>query len=203
MILPRLMVITDRNLMEPDFESALQAAIRGGARLIQWREKDLPSEGVLPLARAAREICERNGAKLLVNFDFELAQKIYACGVHLPESQSVENARLQLQREYLVGQSVHSIEAAKTAENAGADYLVFGSVFQTDSHKGSTPSGLESLRKVASEVSIPVFAIGGISVSNARSCLDAGAHGVAMIRAIWSAPNVEFATRELLERIKS
>lgn len=193
------MLITDRHFMLPDFDTAIKAAIAGGARLFQLREKQLPEAGVLQLALKAQKICEDFHAHLLINYSIHATQEAKAFGAHVPESRDVKTARNSLGPEYSVGQSVHSMEAAKKAEAAGADYLVFGSVFQTDSHAGSTPAGMEELGEITRGVSIPVFAVGGISAQNARACLDAGAHGVAVIRAVWSTPNIGQAVSDLLK----
>lgn len=198
MALSRLMLVTQSSIMQPHFCSALEAALTGGARLIQLREKELSCAQTLRLAQAAKALCDSFHARLVINGDGETAQAI-GTGIHLRESQSATKARDALGSGYSIGQSVHSLEAAWRAQNEGCDYLVFGSVFPTASHPGSTPGGLEALRNVTREISIPVFAIGGITPENARQCLDCGAHGVGVIRAIWSAPDITEATRRLLE----
>ena len=203
MTLARLMVITDRNLMRPSFSQALTSAVLGGARLLQLREKNLSPSGVLRLAQTAQEICAHSQARLLINSDFEIARKVGAFGTHLRESQSIYGVRKILEPEYSVGQSVHCLEAAFRAEKAGADYLVFGSIFPTQSHPESTPLGLEALREFTSRVSIPVYAVGGITVENARQCLEAGAYGVAAVRAVWDAPDVEIAVRQFTEALNA
>jgi thiamine-phosphate pyrophosphorylase len=196
--LPRLMLVTERRIMQPDFSAALEAALRGGARLVQLREKDLAPDEVLPFAREAAALCNRHGAQLVINHETEIASQIDA-GLHLPESAVLrfDAARQTLGSGVLVGASAHSLEAAQQAESSGADYLVFGSVFETASHPGSTPAGLAALRVVVASVAVPVFAIGGITQQNARACRAAGAHGVAVIRAAWSTSDVETTVRRL------
>ncbi|HEY0072906.1 MAG TPA: thiamine phosphate synthase [Abditibacteriaceae bacterium] len=188
--LPRLMLVTQRTRMKPDFETALEAALRGGAQLIQLREKDLPPDELLALAQGAKELCEKYGATLIINGAPEVAQTL-GIGLHLPENTLFpENVDLW-------GASVHSLESAQRAAGQGTEYLVFGSVFPTQSHPDSVPAGLETLGKVCAAVQIPVFAIGGITCGNARLCLDAGAHGIAVISAVWDAADVEIAVRAL------
>jgi thiamine-phosphate pyrophosphorylase len=187
--LPKLMIVTQHNLMRPVFLDALSQAVAGGARLVQLREKAMARDEISDLAREAKAICDAHGAQLFVNGDLEIARAI-ATGVHLPEAQSVAQARRALGWEYSVGQSAHSLSAALRAQDEGADYIIFGSVFATASHAGSTPQGIAALREIAREISIPVFAIGGISCENCRQCLENGAHGVAVMRAIWQAENV-------------
>lgn len=200
--LPRLMLVTQSSLMQPDFSVALEAALEKGARLIQLREKDETPSKVLSLAREARRICDRFGAHLLINGDPELAQKVRADGIHLRETQSVTQIREALGEKYLLGQSVHSLESAQAAESSGANYLVFGSVFATQTHPGSAPAGLEALRQITGSVSIPVYAIGGITPENAGECFTgAKAHGIAVIRAVWQARETGEAVSRFHEKL--
>lgn len=183
--------------MQPDWKAALEAALTGGARLIQLREKDISAEELLSLATTAKEFCHRYNANLVINSEIEIARAL-GVGVHLREAQSVSQARAMLGQDYLVGQSVHSLETARRAEQEGCDYLVFGSVFPTLTHPEGTPAGLKALAQLTDEISIPVLAIGGITPQNIGQCLEHGAYGVAVIRAVWSVPDVEMATRNFL-----
>lgn len=202
MTLSRLMLVTDHRLMQPSFDAGLEAARRGGARLIQLREKELAAREVLQLALRAQRLCERSGAKLLINSRADIARAAHADGVHLPENDlPPDMARRTLGAHALCGVSVHSAEAARRAVAEGADYLVFGPVFPTASHPDTPPIGLDALREIAAGASKPVFAIGGVDAANARLCLEAGAHGVAVISAVWRAPDVEAAVRSLLDSL--
>lgn len=186
--------------MQPHFDLALKSALAGGARLVQVREKDLSYAELFKLAREAKNAMEQSGAELIVNESFRVAQKIGA-GLHLPERELevLAASRRALGESALISASVHSIQAAQRAEDGGANYLIFGSVFKTASHPESPAAGVDALQQVCRAVEIPVFAVGGITLHNARECLDAGAHGVAVISAIWSTPDVGQAVRELLE----
>lgn len=196
------MVITDSALMQTSFEGALRQALEGGARLIQLREKQMAPQEVLALAQQAKQLCDEHGAKLLINSHIE-TDMVAGSGLHLPEFRSVARARETFGAQTLIGQSVHSQEAAKQAEREGADYLLFGSIFPTASHPDSTPASIEALHEISSQISIPVFAVGGITAQNAKVCLEAGAHGVAVIRAVWSAPDVAEAVHELVKVLHS
>jgi len=204
MPLSRLLLLTDRSLMRPTFDVALLSALRGGARLVHLREKDLSAREVLALVFKAQKLVEVYGAKLLVNARADIARAAHLDGVHLPENDlSPRDARSTLGQHALCGVSTHSLETAQRAAAEGADYIVFGPVFPTPSHPESKGCGLEVMSEVAASVSIPVFAIGGIDAVNADSCRKAGAHGVAVIRAIWERENVEEAVRELVQVLEA
>lgn len=204
MSLARLLLITDRTLMQPTFEVALLSALRGGARLVHLREKDIAPREVLSLVYKAQRLAEVYGAKLLVNARADIARAAHLEGVHLPENDlSPRDARSTLGQHALCGVSTHSLETAQRAAQEGADYIVFGPIFPTRSHPESQGCGLEMLSAVANEVKIPVFAIGGIDANNARDCRHAGAHGVAVIRAVWQSDHVEAAVRQLVEVVEA
>jgi thiamine-phosphate pyrophosphorylase len=189
--LPRLMLVTQRARIKPDFESALEAALRGGARLVQLREKELPHDELLSLARRTKTLCQKYSATLIINGAPEVARALNA-GLHMPEGAPLPG------RCALYGISVHTLDSACHAAARGADYLVFGSVFETQSHPGAVPMGLDMLREACAAVNVPVFAIGGVTAQNAKTCIEAGAHGIAVIGAAWDAEDVEAAVRELI-----
>ena len=197
--LPRLMLISARAEMQPSFEGALENALRGGALLIQLRERDLPLDEFNALALRAAHLCRHFGARLLINGEPEIARAVAEtgcdCGIHRKTRDAC------LPNELAGGASVHSVEEARCAQDSGAQYLVFGSVFATESHSGAIPAGLKSLRAVCESVTLPVFAVGGINKTRVKVCLENGAHGVAVIRAIWRKPDVEEATRELMRSL--
>jgi thiamine-phosphate diphosphorylase len=206
-MLSRLLLVTDRYRMKPNFESALTAALRGGARLVQIREKDLSGDELLPLAERAQQLCTRFGAHLLINGHPEVAQAVGASGVHWSSSVLDSDAHqtpiyTPLTDRFLQGVSVHSPGQAKAALRGVFDYLIFGSIFATQSHPGELPAGIERLRETIAATygvrQLPVFAIGGITSENADQCLGAGADGIAVIGAAWDNDDVEGAVRGLL-----
>lgn len=200
MMLPRLLLITDSARMRPTFADALTAALRGGARLIQLREKNCTPDEILRLATDAQRLCATFGAQLLINSHADIAHTVGAAGVHWPEHKlTATESRAVLDPLNLQGFSVHSIPATQRAEAAGATYLTFGPVFPTATHPDMPPAGLNALREVIKAVKVPVFAIGGIDAISAKSCLGVGAHGIAVISAVWQALDVEAATRQLVE----
>ncbi len=154
-------------------------ALQLGATLLQLRD---PSATARAVEREAGLLVETAGAPLLVSARVDLALAAGAAGVHLPEHDlPVADARRLMGRDRLVGRSVHSVHGAVDAEAAGADYVIFGSVFPSASHPGRPVAGLEALRRVTAAVRIPVLAIGGVDGARAALCHAAGAAGFAAI----------------------
>jgi thiamine-phosphate pyrophosphorylase len=198
MTLPKLLILTAADRMRPDFDSALLSACLGGGKWFCVREKAGSPREVLQLFARAKRIAEKFGAQTFLNGRADMARAAHADGLHLPEGElPVSAVRLTLGFHTPCGVSVHSVEGAMAAAGEGADYLIFGSVFQTPSHPGSTPAGIAGLKQVVESVKIPVYAVGGVDASNAASCLEAGAAGVAVISAVWNAEDITTAVRLL------
>jgi thiamine-phosphate diphosphorylase len=162
----------------PDAAAGLRAA-RRGATILQLRD---PAATVRTQEREAERLVAASPVPVLINARADLALAVGAAGVHLPERDlPVAGARRLLGRDRLVGRSVHSVAAARQAEDEGADYVVFGPVFPTASHPGREPAGLEALREVVRAVRIPVLAIGGLDPVRAAVWRAAGAGGFAAI----------------------
>jgi thiamine-phosphate diphosphorylase len=161
--------------------------VKGGAKWLCVRERDAAPRDALDFTRRATRMAEKFGARVFFNGRADLARASHAAGLHLPESEiSVADARLTLGFHTPIGVSVHSLESARRAEGEGANYLVFGSVWETASHANGEVAGLSELENVSRSVSIPVFAIGGVTPERAPACLQCGAAGVAAISGIWS-----------------
>lgn len=175
--------------------SIMSRVAAAGADWIQIREKDLSGRELARLIREARRQIEllsgqsTSATRILTNDRLDVALSEHAGGIHLGEnSLPIAEARRLLNRErtngdFLIGASCHSLTAAESAEMSGADYLFFGPVFATPSKAAyGEPQGIERLAKICRQVSIPVLAIGGITLENARDCFSAGATGIAAIR---------------------
>jgi thiamine-phosphate pyrophosphorylase len=162
----------------------VRAAVEAEVVLLQIREKSLPARVLYELATRAAEITRGSKTRLLVNDRADIARAAGADGVHLT-SQSLPAGvvRRTFGSEFLIGVSTHSLDEARAARDGGADFVVFGPVFETESKRGfGAPQGLDKLRQVADELrGFQVLAIGGISLENAGACFDAGASGVAAI----------------------
>ena len=171
-----------------DLETA-RAAVEGGATVVQLRLKDAPTDEVVERGRGFRELL----TTFVVNDDVEAALRLGADGVHLGRADS--GAERALERGLMLGLSAATVREAADAEARGAAYVGAGPVWETPSKADADPPiGLEGLRRICAAVSIPVVAIGGIDASNARACIEAGAAGVAVIRAARDAAAIRDAT---------
>ncbi len=172
--------------------AALQAAAQAGVRAVQLREKELAPRQMYNLAEEVRGVLDPLGARLLLNDRADIAAAVGAAGVHLPGAGlTPATARRALPPGALVAASTHTLVEARFAEASGADFLTFGPVFFTPSKAAyGDPPGLDALAAVCAAVRIPVFALGGVTPDRVAACRDAGAHGVAVIRAILAAPSI-------------
>lgn len=187
-----LYLITDRHQTSGrDLPAVVEAALAGGVRAVQLREKDLTPRELLVIARTMRELTGRYGAKLIINDRADIALAAGADGVHLGEASiPAAAARRILGPDRLIGVSCHDTEGALAAETSGADFITFGPVYPTPSKATyGPPVGVERLSETAELLRIPVFALGGIKRENTSEVMATGAAGVALISAIIAAGN--------------
>jgi thiamine-phosphate diphosphorylase len=199
-----LYVITDRRLSRGrSHEEVVEAALRGGAAIIQLRDKDAPRPELLATAKRLAHLCRQAGALLIVNDDPVLAAEAGADGVHLgPTDPSPSEARAIVGDKAIVGWSTKaSVDLAREAVAAGVDYVAVGSIYPTTTKEGAVPVGVDKIRDVRQAVNLPLAAIGGITAANARPAVEAGADMVCVISAVVAAPDVEAACRELVAAI--
>jgi thiamine-phosphate pyrophosphorylase len=169
-----------------------RVAIEGGATVIQLRLKDVPTEELIEQGRPFRLLCEQQNVTFVVNDDVQAALALLADGVHLGRDD--EGIELAIDAGMLVGRSAATPEEASQAEEDGAGYIGAGPVWATPSKPDADPPiGLGGLRQISEAVRIPVIAIGGIDATNARDCIDAGAFGVAVVRAAAEAAELRAA----------
>ena len=174
------------------------SAIKGGATLIQLREKNLTHEEFKAEALEIQTLCKNFNVPLIINDDVELAKEINADGIHVGQSDmEAGNVRKLIGPEKILGVSVFTPEEAVLAESKGADYLGAGAVFHTGSKSDAVDITHETLKEICSAVKIPVVAIGGISLNNLHELEGSGIAGVAVISAIFAAQNIEQAARDL------
>jgi thiamine-phosphate pyrophosphorylase len=197
---PGLYAITDRHLLPPDrLVAAVEAALRGGAVMVQYREKSLPFPDRLSQARNLMAACRNAGVPLIINDDPELAARAGASGVHLGQSDSsLAPARKSLGEDAIIGATCHaSIDLASKADRAGADYLAFGRFFPS-STKPDAPAASADILGKARAFNKPVTAIGGITLQNGESLIRAGADILAVVGSLFDGDDdlIEHRARE-------
>ncbi len=200
----RFYLVTDRTLCAPrTLASVVHDACVNGVRAVQLREKDFPTNDVVTSATRLTGLLHAQGGKLFVNVatveDDTLALITASPGVdgfHVPDDPDLLAHIRRTFPKQLIGASVHTIDGVRAATAAGADFLTFGPVFFTPGKKKNELQGLKKLGEACAATTLPVFAIGGVTAENAMECLDAGAHGVAVVRAVMEATSARRAVAE-------
>lgn len=200
----RLCLVTDRTQTRGrELVAVVEECLAAGLPAVQLREKDLGAGALAELARRLRRLTAAHGAWLIVNDRLDVALAVGADGVQrtaasLPVADLVAVADKRVH----VGASVHALEEAVEAAEAGAEWVIFGPVYETPSKRAyGPPQGLAALERVTRAVRIPVLAIGGVTPERVREVLAAGAAGVAVISAILAAEDPARATRRFLEAL--
>ena len=194
-----LYAVTDTSwLRGQTLAQQVEAALRGGATMVQLREKELEGEALEQEAREILAVCRKYGVPLLINDDVMLAKKIGAEGVHVGQSDmAAAEARSILGPDAIIGVTARTIEQAQAAEKAGADYLGSGAVFGTSTKKDAKPLDPAYFQQICESVSIPVVAIGGITANNIRQLEGRKMSGFAIVSGIFAAQDVEAQTKKL------
>jgi thiamine-phosphate pyrophosphorylase len=201
---PSLYVILDRAASAGrDLLEILDAAIAGGARMVQLREKTWPSGQLLPLAERLRTRCRRADVTFVMNDRVDLAVALEADGVHLGQDDLPPRlARPLLRPGMILGVSTHSVEQARRAQADGADYIAVGAMFPTRTKPDFELVGPALVRAVRPEVRVPLVGIGGITPDNAGEVIRAGADGVAVISAVCGAADPAAAAARFRDAIR-
>lgn len=176
-MLPRICIVTDRKLCKGNLVIAVKELVEKGFSFIQLREKDLSAKELFELAQAIYAII-KGRAKLVINDRVDIAKVLYVQGVHLGSNSLPPNVVKRHFPELLVGISIHSL--AELESKDGYDYIFFGNVFETDCKPGLRGKGLEALKEVVKVAKKPVYAIGGINLTNVYSVLESGVYGIAV-----------------------
>jgi thiamine-phosphate pyrophosphorylase len=194
-----LYAITDSWLLpdEPHLTHAVEQAILGGARLIQYRDKSTDAARRLAQARALNALCQSYETPLIVNDDVELAVQVGAAGVHIGRDDSdLVTARARLGATALIGVSCYDrLDLALAAERAGADYVAFGAFFPSPTKPTEIRAPVELLREARAVLHVPIVAIGGITPNNALALLEAGADALAVVSGVFGQPDIQAAAR--------
>ena len=188
----RLYGIIDLGYVERgDAVRIVEQMIEGGVDLIQLRGKSKSVGELADLAAELLELAAKSSTPLIMNDHAEIAARVSVEGVHVgQDDDSIEIARQKAARDILIGKSTHSLEQACAAQREGADYIGFGPIFATPTKPDYTSIGLEDIRRVHTEVNLPIFCIGGINIDNLQSVIDAGAKRVVMVSALLKARNI-------------
>ena len=195
----RLYAVTDRAWVgQGTLGDQVEQALRGGVTCVQLREKSLGVPAILVEAEEIGALCRSYGVPFLINDRVEIALQCGADGVHVGQKdRAAREVRRLLGPNRILGVSARTVEQAVQAERDGADYLGVGAVFSTSTKADAMPVSYETLQAICRAVSIPVVAIGGIQRENLLSLTGSGVDGVAPVSAIFAAPDVETASREL------
>lgn len=199
-----LYLVTDDRLAPDALMGKLTAAIKAGADVVQFRDKRMDREAVAAVGKQVAETCRALGALFIVNDDAQLAADLNADGIHVgQEDASPAEVRKIVGPDQIIGLSVsHLHEADKAALDPDLDYIGFGALFNTPTKPDAEPAGPDMLAQAREKVPFPIVGIGGVTAANLAPAFAAGADSVAVVSAVFSAPDPAAATRELLAAIK-
>ena len=200
-----LYAVTDRsNICNLTLYEQIEKALQGGVTCLQLREKNLSEGEFISEAVKVKELCLRYNVPLIINDNADVAIKSGADGVHVGiEDAPVDELRKKLPKGFIIGATAKTVEQAKAAEKAGADYIGVGAVFPSPTKANAIRITHKELHEICSAVSIPSVAIGGISYDNMDELKGGGMDGVALVSAIFSADDIYTATMQLKEKAKA
>ena len=200
--LPRLHAITDERIARRgDLEEVARELAKGGGSDLAFHARGRQLSGREHYDLAVR-LSVSQTVRLFVNDRLDVALAVPTTGVQLAQGSLSVSAARALNRAWWIGKSVHNLTEAEAAKTEGADYLVVGPVYATASHLGSRPLGIEQLQAIVVAVGdLPVIAIGGITIDQVREVRNAGAHGIAAIRAFWDDVDAAAAVRRMREEL--
>ena len=184
-----LYVISNRHLCHPTpLLTVISDIIQVGVKAIQLREKDLDSTDLYKLASPISELCRTNNVNLFINTNIQVAIDIGAVGVHLPDiDATIDELINPINAELQIGCSIHDIDSAKKRETEGADFLTYSPIYPIlNKPESGCGVGTDRLSDLVEKVRLPVFALGGITPTKAKECMNVGAAGVAVMSGIMS-----------------
>lgn len=201
---PLYLVTDEKACKGKDFYESVEASIRGGAKIVQLREKNMDTRDFFKRALKLKEICHKHGVDFVINDRLDIAIAVDADGVHLGQSDMpIQKAKEILGHKKIIGISAKNMEEALEAQKYGADYIGVGAIFVTDTKKDSGLVDLETLKEMTDQINIPVLAIGGIGLGKLGYLKDTGIDGICVISDILGSDDPEKRTRELLEGYRS
>lgn len=201
---PLYLVTDEKACKGKDFYESVEASIRGGAKIVQLREKNMDTRDFFKRALKLKEICHKHGVDFVINDRLDIAIAVDADGVHLGQSDMpIQKAKEILGHKKIIGISAKNMEEALEAQKYGADYIGVGAIFATDTKKDSGLIDLETLKDMTNQINIPVLAIGGIGLGKLGYLKDTGIDGICVISDILGSDDPERRTRKLLEEYRS
>lgn len=200
-----LYAVTDRSWTKTrTLYEQVEDALKGGVTCVQLREKNLDEEAFVQEAVQIKELCHRYHVPLIINDNVDVALRSGADGVHVGiEDCPVSEIRARVSEDFIIGATAKTVEQAKKAQAAGADYLGVGAVFPSPTKKNAIRITREQLQEICASVSIPAVAIGGISLENASEMTGCGMCGIAVVSAIFAAEEIQYAAKALKEKAVS
>jgi len=201
----KLYAITNRHLCAPkSLLTVVTEILDVGVRAIQLREKDLDDVALFKLAKPISDLCQTHNAYLFINTNIKVAMDIGAAGIHLPDTDvSVDKVNAASDSNFFIGCSIHGLDAAKKREVEGADFVTYSPIYLTESKPGYGPAvGVGNLEKLAKQVNLPVFALGGITPARVGECVRAGASGIAVMSGIMSPTDAAQRAKEYLSALR-
>ncbi len=198
-----LYAITDRTWLKGrTLADDVEQALKGGATIIQLREKHMNNTDFIHSATEIKNICRKYNVPLIINDNIDVALAVDADGVHIgQEDTTVSEARQRLGDSKIIGVTARNVYQAQQAEKAGADYLGSGAIFGSTTKNNAKNMDISTLKSITSSVNIPVVAIGGITNANILKLSGTGIAGAAVISGIFSQNNIKQATAELYRKI--
>lgn len=200
-----LYAVTDRTWLK-DTETLAQKveqAILGGVTMVQLREKDLNKESFLEEAKSINTVCDRYQVPFLINDHVDIAKEVNASGVHLGQDDvTLPEARKILGEDKIIGISAHNVKEARKAQEEGADYLGVGAAFVTGTKADAKPIDFHLLQEICNTVSIPVVAIGGITLENMEGLRGTNIDGIAVVSALFADRDITDKARRLQTKMK-
>ncbi len=201
-----LYVITDTHLQAPEkLTAAVELAIQGGAKLVQYRDKSSDRHTQLLQGKQLVALCNQYRVPLIVNDDVALAKEIGAAGVHLGrDDTNLKDARAQLGKQAIIGISCYNQGSlALAAANAGADYIAFGRFFASHTKPDAVTAPTSLLKQARQDLNVPVTAIGGITPGNAPRLIEAGATMLAVVRGVFAQKDIKRAAQKYVELFRN
>lgn len=191
-----LYAITDSELLKGKLLPYVEAALKGGVKLLQYRDKSSDDARRLREAEALRELCNRYGAALIINDDAELAARL-GVGLHLGQGDgSLSVARALLGRKAIIGGTCHGqLALAETAAKEGASYVAFGRFFNSTTKPGAPAADIDLLDAARAQITLPIVAIGGVTLDNAPALIAHGASMVAVVHGLFGADSADEVER--------